>query len=316
MNLCQNNFEFTAIMKSWKPYRYEHCSRTDDEDLGSVSFNNSCSYSLVNETLVCASDSHDEEDEIWSANEPLLKKDKGDSTDKPLRWTEHLNKSKTSKTRSKESKKVSSIEPSTSKTRSATDNFSSVTTLKVGESKPRARKDKNKLNNSSKVNKTKYKKLDKNESYEMSSRKAKSAGTSAKATDTNTSNTKTVSPGKPDPEGGGGGNGGKKPHRQKDHKCTIIKTKRKRIPDSEWQRLKRFGVRVLKSDPSEFRLLKALFGFPFGLLMGGVLYLLIIKPMDLDPDVRRSVGSVAGLLIAIGFVLSVQVGSFWFCGFP
>lgn len=66
--------------------------------------------------------------------------------------------------------------------------------------------------------------------------------------------------------------------------------------------------RIAKSDPSEHRLWKAALGFPIGLAIAGGLFFVVILPMDLDPDVRNLVGSLVGLVLAIGFAFSVQVG--------
>ena len=69
-----------------------------------------------------------------------------------------------------------------------------------------------------------------------------------------------------------------------------------------------FVKRLAKSDPSEHQLLKAALGFPIGLVVAAGLFFVVILPMDLDPDVRNLVGSLVGLVLAIGFAFSVQVG--------
>ncbi|KAK7110002.1 E3 ubiquitin-protein ligase DCST1-like [Littorina saxatilis] len=68
-----------------------------------------------------------------------------------------------------------------------------------------------------------------------------------------------------------------------------------------------FMRRLVKSNPSEHRMLKAALCFPLGVVFAGGLFLLVVQPLDLDPDVRNLVGSLAGLVLATGFAFSVQV---------
>ena len=68
-----------------------------------------------------------------------------------------------------------------------------------------------------------------------------------------------------------------------------------------------FVRRVLKSNPSQYRLIKAIFCFPFGLLVANTLFLVVVQPMDLDPDLCIIIRKSAGLIIAIAFAISVRV---------
>lgn len=68
-----------------------------------------------------------------------------------------------------------------------------------------------------------------------------------------------------------------------------------------------FVLTVLKSEPGQYSLLKACFAFPAGLLISAGLFLVVIQPMDLDPDTQRLVGAVSGLVLSLGFAVSLQV---------
>ncbi|XP_076439279.1 E3 ubiquitin-protein ligase DCST1-like [Babylonia areolata] len=68
-----------------------------------------------------------------------------------------------------------------------------------------------------------------------------------------------------------------------------------------------FVQRILKSDPSEHRGVKMVLGFPIGLIIAGALYLTVIQPLDLDPDVRNLAGSLMAVALGLGYAFSVQV---------
>ena len=98
---------------------------------------------------------------------------------------------------------------------------------------------------------------------------------------------------------------------QKKVKTSPSSTKKKKWkkPNVHAAGVVNFVRRIVKSDPSEHRMLKAVLGFPVGLAIAGCVFLVVIQPLDLDPDVRNLAGSGMGVVLALGFAFSVQVST-------
>ena len=87
---------------------------------------------------------------------------------------------------------------------------------------------------------------------------------------------------------------------------------RKRKGKKQLHKLKGFVAfvrRIVKSEPSQNRLWKAVLGFPVGLVIAAGLFFTVVQPLELDPDMRNLVGSLMGVGMALGFAFSVQVGA-------
>ncbi|XP_029643469.1 E3 ubiquitin-protein ligase DCST1-like [Octopus sinensis] len=72
-------------------------------------------------------------------------------------------------------------------------------------------------------------------------------------------------------------------------------------------KLKYSIIKVLKSDPSEYRWLKAIVGFPIGLFISLAFYVVILSQSSLPVLIQQYLGAIFCILYSFGYAFSAQV---------